>query len=420
MKRRLLICLGLALVMVQASYSEDLAIQRVGLQIDKKAPNYNIDRIFKKVILSVAESVKKVYVVSSDGADLETAGMGVLNGSVMLKMDKKAGNYRILLYEYDPQTGKTGDLIDDTLKLSIEEFSDTADDLAIRVIDRIAARFPPKPLKELTKIDMVRIKLSEYESLDGFWSFNIIPSFSFVNLTLSIAISNNSMSTLNKNTSLLGGDLEARAVYRIQQWTFGIGVNGGAGYWNSQTVTGDSFYYNITFRGMIGYGFFGSLFVLGVTPLYYYTSVNQNYELKSIYYSFFSPNIVCSQFRIGPFLQINISKDFNFRVSTEFPMDIFHELSLDFTENGKYTPNKKVTFTNTLNNGNGFMTAIEGNFRIAGSWWLNIFYENFNATFDSHTGQQQIFVSIDSINGWILDYFTLMHGRLGLGVRYDF
>jgi hypothetical protein len=342
---------------------------------------------------------------------------------VLLKTDKKGNSYQISLFDSDPQSGRPDVLIDGSLKLPVSEFSDTVDDTALKILDKIAHHFPPKPMRELTQIDLVRVKLSEYESLDGYWTLTVMPSYSTAGVYFNISPAGTSgMNSYEKYFNHSGADMEVDGTYHIQQWTFGLGGNAGMGWWSENASGGTSTFTDFSFRALAAYGLFGSFLIVGLQASSYNAFVNMNYTISGTSNSIAAPDIYLQEINIGVYLQLNISKDFNVSFSGGFPpfnAPFFNDMKFDFTQNGKFSNNKYVVLDSTtaFKNGNfSPLVAFKVNFRIAGGWWLLLYYENTAPGYFSYQNQS---ISIDA-SGQTLNKFTYTKTRTGLGVKYDF
>jgi hypothetical protein len=422
---RSLLCAVLFLLTVsQAAFSADTVVQTVGLSIDKRLRSYNIDRVLKKVVLSVAVSNKSVNVLSSDSDDLEIAGIGAINGNVLMKTEKKGAFYQVGLYESDPQSGKPDKLFDDTLKLPIAQFSESVDDIALKILDRIALKFPPKPLRELTKIDMIRVKLSEYESPDGFWSLTVSPTYDSLSMYFSLSYSNTPGGSVYKYFNHNGGDLDVEAVYRIQQWTLGFGANGGAGYWSESATIENSSYYDFSIRGIFGYGLFGSLVVIGLEPRFYRAEVTMNGTTLAGTNRINAPNVTSQRLALYTFIQVNISKDYNLSASVGMPIPLLYEMRADFSRSGSDPAynNLNILPPASIFSSDGMNFKLKFNFRIFSEWWLNLYSETVVAGYNYETGNtidpNKYFT--DAAGQYQVKKIGFSKTRLGLGVRYDF
>jgi hypothetical protein len=405
-------------LLAQGSYAADTVLQAVGLGIDKKSANYNIDRILKKVVMSVAVSNSRVKIYSVDKADLEFSGINDLNGKVLMKAVKKAGFYQLELYRADDE--KTNVLFNDSVRLYLKNFGDTVDDIARQVVSNIAVQYPPKPLRELTSINIVRVKLSEYESQNGYWSVGVIPSYNIMDLRCGVTKASNSSGNYEKTFQNRGGSVNVEGVYRIQQWTFIVGVAGSMGGWN-ETPYHASFN-DLNFNGTAGYGLFGSLFVIGLD-----VALNLgNYRTDFISYDTYTnllvvPDISYRSFQLNLFLQINISKDYNitFSAGPPIPLDFFNHIELDFNKNGKYPDYANVTVPATWMFGLP-QIKLSLNFRLFPNWWLRVYYDIFGPSFNKYENNVSHHVPVDNIGLFELDAFSISKTKIGLGLFYAF
>lgn len=399
-------------------FAADLTTQSVGLSIDKRSPNYNIDLILKKVILSVAASNQNVRMYSSDKQDLEFTGIKELNGDVLMKAVKKGGAYQVELYDAG-ETGKKPVLFDDTVRLTLKEFGDTVDDTALKIINIIAKKFPQKPAAQLTKINLVKIKLSEYESQDGYWSLTVMPAFSLLDIDASIRkVSGSSFGKMFKGK---GGSLYVEGIYRYQQWTFGAGASASIGGWTEDNMHAsfNDYYAHV----MFGYGLFGSLIIVGFQPEFYYLNYNTDYTNFNTYYSntLIAPNIRFRHLQLFFFLQINISKDYyiTFLSGPPIPGDIFNGMNLDFNKNGQYSSYSNVNVPGDWING-GFYIRLILNFRLFSSWWLRFNYDTLTPSFSRYNNNQNNTLIITTDGQFQLENLNINKTRIGLGIQYDF
>lgn len=418
MNKFLVVFLLVFLFPVQVFFGEDRVVQSIGIVIDRKSPNYNVERILKKVILSVAVSNKNVKLFSSDSADIEYTGIKELNGTVLIKTVKKAGVYQVELYQIDNKTNR----FDETVRLALKGFSDRVDDIAIQIVSNISVQFPPKPMKELTKIDLVKVKLSEYESQEGFWSLTVIPAYSILKIYYStMSIGPDSM--IEKTFLNNGVSLDLEATYRVQQWNFMLGAGGSYGGWGEGQFHGTT--YDMYFTGMAGYGIFGSLIILGIQPYYHYGSFSSDYYDIIYTTNVPAPDVTAQILQINLYIQINISKDYYivFSGGPPIPADFFSDMWLDFNKNGLYPLFTKTKLSPLYTSGMP-MLQIKFNFRIIGSWWMQLFYDSGGPGFWGDTGAtddaKKPVPMTKVMSSFFMQNFSYTKTRIGLGVQYEF
>lgn len=398
-------------------FSEDRVNQSIGIVIDKKSPNYNVERILKKVILSVSSSNRNVRLYSSDSADLEYTGIKELNGNVLIKTVKKSGNYQIELYSLDTKTNR----FDNSIQMSLKDFGDRVDDIALQVASNISLQYPPKPLRELTKIDIIKIKLSEYESQEGFWSLSVIPAWGLMNISTGFFASMSDSRELHFSCN--GADGNVEATYRLQQWNFMISAGGGMGWGNNKDYQGS--FYNFYASGMAGYGIFGSLIILGLEPTYYYGQFKNNMTTVLNTQTVPFPDLTVQLIQFNMFIQVNISKDYyiTFSAGPPLPLDFFTDIWIDFNKNGAYPDYLMVKAPALYANGMP-MIKIRFNFRLFSSWNMQLMYDSGGPSFEGDT------VAVDDakkpipssvvMGNLFLKRINMNKTRIGLGIQYEF
>lgn len=408
-------------------FGEDRVVQSVGIVIDRKSPNHNVERILKKVILSVSVSNRNIRLFSSDSADIEYTGIQSLNGTVLIRTVRKTGVYQVELYQIDKQTNR----FDDSARIALKDFGDRVDDIALQIISNIGARFSPKPLRELTKIDLVKVKLSEYESQDGFWTLSVIPAYNLSMAYTSLRSSNfNGGDSREKTMRNNGGSVSVEGIYRLQQWNFSAFAGTGMGGWNETNFHAS--YNEFRVSGMAAYGFFGSVIVLGVEPtfsFFRYTTDYTNYHIQDMGGGtnttnvLVAPNVTMRNLSLNIYLQVNISKDYYISFSAGLPFygDFFYGLNLDFSKNGLFPAYQSVNVpTDMIDSGGPPFIRVTLNFRLFPPLWLRVCYENQTVSFYKSKNNKEIDLPVATGMDMRLDSFRMSMTRIGLGINYEF
>lgn len=416
--KKLFPALFLLVFLSQKAFPADEVLQKIGMEIDKKSPGYKIELILEKVILSVAVSNSKVRIYSAEKADLDYSGISELNGKVLMKVVKKGGYYQIQLYQADKE--KETLLFDDTIKLYLKNFGDTVYDIAQDVIGSIAKKYPAKPVRELTTINLVKVKLSEYESENGYWTIGGVFSYNILDVNVGIRESSNSDYAMEKKFQNKGGSVNLEGVYRFQQWTFILGAAASRGGWNEGSF--HSSFSDINLNAAFGYGFFGSLFVIGIdTSLYFCNFVTDytNYYMP-LSRTLVAPDVNFRSWQLNMFLQINITKDYylTFTSGPPIPLALFNQYNLDFNK-GKYSEFSNVTMPAAWMFGMP-QIKLSLNFRLFPNWWMRVYYELFGPNFNKNDNNTEHILILDTTSTLKLDSFNYNKTRIGLGAFYAF
>ncbi len=392
------------LLWASLSHAAETVVQRIGLSLDPKSPNRNIELVLRKVILSVEERNQNVRITSADKADLEFSDIRELNGNVLMRMVRKSGVYQIELYQADRDTA----LIDDSTRLSLREFGSKVEETAVKLAGIIAKKFPPKPVQELTRIDVKKVVLSEFESQSGYWSVAVMPAYANIDQEFRVSMSNEG--EREKYFNQPGWSVQAEAIYRVQKWNFGVRVSGG--------MAGGEDYSSVIGSGNIfaGYGLFGSLFILSVEANVFYAGMTTDWVNPDTNFQMHAPVVSILAVQPGFGLQFNLTRDYFIYFSVMLPFEYNH-LGLDFSRVPSYQ-----NLALKSNGGIPFITFLL-NMRIAGGLRAILSYQIMSR--EIHTDTMSIDpekrpIPLDESGIYTLRGYNCTVNRIGLGVMYEF
>jgi hypothetical protein len=399
--KRVSFCLLFLFFFLSSVLGIDTISQKIAVTLDKNSGNYSVDLILQKALLSESLGTKDIILYSGQKEDLETLGIEKINGGILLKTARNTDTYTVELYSID----KEPLLLNQSIKFRAENFAANIDDIAKRILKAILSLYPPKQKDELKTIETVKIKLSEFEPIQPAWNIYLMPGFGMQNISMRLSDSNGSSSDQNnfednKATYFLASEF----FLRIHQWNFNLGVSGGIPLGNFSANVG------------AGFGFFGSVIVLGIEGAFFHgrflSQAQNSFVINSITNQVNFPDVSYNIFCLGSRIQINITK--NYYILFSVGGFLWNKANLDF---------KSPDFQSAdiyFNESSGPYMKFLLNWGLAKKLRLNVFYTYYSLIFQSNYAYNKIAPIQIKSDGTSIKGFTIKEFRLGLGLEYEF
>jgi hypothetical protein len=377
----------------------DFYVQKIGLTYDKKGEFAYIAALIQKTVLAMAENDTNIFLFPGDKIDLETIGIRELNANINMIIEKNSSNYIIGLYQSGDKSRPMG--FSETF--GGREIIPEIQPLARKILDFIKAGFPLKKIEELKKIEIEKIGVSEFETLNPVIGLRFLPGLSTLNTGLGFQINNSG--NIGSELTDPSFSMQAEGILRYRAWNAWIG--GGLLY------TGQ---YGQTYRvnAGAGYGIFGSLIILGIEADYFESSFLGRNQLaaasgtETINY----PDGKLSFYTLGPVIQFNITRAYYIQLSFGIALGS-PSVNFNFSQ-------PQTNTSMSLNNfqGPAFLDLLF-NFEVAPRWWIGLNYMIYGAGINNNnnggsSGQDYI-DPVSAVTGYRYNL-----NILGIGIEYEF
>lgn len=289
-------------------FCADTVPQKIALSIDSSSKFYSIELMLQQAILGAASSFKSVVLIPGGFENLETIGIKEVNANLLLKLERAYDKYIVNIYSVEQTTNV---LIDNSLQFKVNNLSSSINNISSTILDIITLRFPPKPIKELKKIEVVKVQLSEFELPVPSFKIKVLPLFNVSKMKTELALSNDLGYYQCGNFSspiLFSPYLEASYQYRALNASLGVGYSFGGGEEANSFCAFSDF--------IIGYGLFQSLIVMGIQGFFDYGTFTSSYGINTNKSGITGaptigmPDVSFYNLLFGPYIRVNITKDY--------------------------------------------------------------------------------------------------------------
>ncbi len=389
----------LVAVIVPAFADNDYYAQKIGVSFDKKGEYAGICKILRETLLSLADSDSNIQLFSGDKSDLETLSVNSINASVIIIIDTNGLNYRVGLYKTGEKTGEKLELLDNSIEFGRRDVIASIQPAARKMLDILKADYPMMKKEELKTVELVKVRVSEFESTNPSISVRLTPGFTELNSQLSYQQQGNSSNGggggLNVGTNLAGGGPSVRAEGILSWYAWNAWLGGGI-------LTTGGFGYTSCLNAGAGYGIFGSLIILGLEFDYFNTHFTSGGLMAGTDLNFPSGDI--QNFTLCPVLQFNITKSYYIRFASGLPTP--GNGTLNFNQQG--ISNYNSNFSDSA--GPPYIDILF-NFEVVPRFRISLDYMRYAVgTSDNY----------QLTNGMNFSSFRYTIVQLGLGFEYEF
>jgi len=398
-------------------FCADTIPQKVTISLDSSSPFYSVELMLQKAVLGAASGSKTIVLLAGGIENLETIGIKEVNANLLLKLERAYENYIVNIYSIEKTTNI---LIDNSVQFKVNRLSSSINSAASSILDIIALKFPPKPVQELKKIEVVKVSLSEFELPVSSFRLKVLPLLNISRMEVGLSISNLSGGHYDcRNISspiLFSPYIELLYQYRALNALLGTGYSFGSEEGaNSYCVFSDF---------MIGYGLFQSLIVLGVQGFFDYGTFTSSYAINTNESGTTAPPVAMPdvsfyKLLFGIYLRINITRDYFIELAGCFPKFGLESIKVHFKDE-----NLKPPLGETVPVGEGGgppFLKIRFTWRVWERFHLILNYSFFSSGFHSDFNESSSIkpVPLNSSLGIFLRELSVSQSLIGVGLMYE-
>jgi hypothetical protein len=399
-------------------FANDLLPQKIGITVDRNNPNYVVDLILKKTLLTETENSKDIVLLSGDKTDLENAGIKELNGNLLINTLIEQEYYKVCVYSAN-SSGTV--LIDNSVSFETNKLIDFLPTATMRIFSNLLKIYPPKEKKELQVMEIEKVKLSEFEPVNLTWRLYAAPYYNGVRLKLGFKKDLDS-GTRGQTFNSPGAGAAANIQLNYHQFSAWAGMGGSFGIW------GDFSSSSVFARLGGGIGVFGSLLIIGVEGVYCQANLSSQNSMNFIFDNYSTntnipgskvsipvPDIFYQTIMPCLTLQLNFNKNYYIKVSGAFPL-AWGNLRVNF-KNSEFTLPQNFNFDSF--NGPPFIDFYI-NFGITEKLRVYAFYSFLGRNHNFWNNGDTTPLLINPSQGLFIEQFELSQIQMGIGVDYEF